>query len=205
LKFIGGIIDGDDTIIRTVRTGDTEAFAQLVDRHKEQVYAILMRLTGDPQAAEELAHEAFVRAYRGLDGFRGEARFGTWITQIAINLARDRVRERRRNRTVSLEALLEQDADAAVFADKRSQYDPLAEVSERDMIMRFENALEELPASYREVFVLRHVQNMPYEEIAEITGDSIGSLKVRTHRARKLLKQAIFPDERSVAREDVTE
>lgn len=205
MELIGGIIDGDDTIIHTVRTGDTEAFAQLVDRHKEQVYAILMRLTRDPQAAEELAHEAFVRAYRGLDGFRGEARFRTWIIQIAINLARDRVRERRRNRTVSLEALLEQDADAAVFADTRSQYDPLAEVSERDMITRFENALEELPASYREAFVLRHVQSMSYEEIAEITGDSIGSLKVRTHRARKLLKQAIFPDERTVAREDIAE
>ena len=197
--------DKDTTIIRAVQAGQTEAFAQLVDRHKERVYAMLMRLTGDPQTAEELAHDAFVRAYRGLEGFRGQSQFGTWIVQIAVNLARDRVRERQRSRTVSLDALLERDAGASIFTDTRSQYDPLAELGERDMIERLESALLELPANYREVFVLHHVQDMPYEEIAEITGDSIGSLKVRAHRARKLLKEAVFPDERSMAREDIAD
>jgi RNA polymerase sigma-70 factor (ECF subfamily) len=199
------MIDNDEAIIRAVNSGDTEAFAELVNRHKERVYAMLVRLTGDSGDAEELAQEVFVRAYRGLGRFRGEARFGTWIIQIAIHLARDRVREHRRNKMVSLDALLERDSDSLVFAETRAQYDPLAEMSERDTIERLEFALQDLPSSYREVFVLHHIQEIPYETIAEMTGDSVGSLKVRAHRARKLLKEKLFPDSAKLAPEDVVE
>ena len=198
------MIDNDETIVRAVQTGETEAFAHLVDRHKERVFAVLVRLTGDPGAAEELAHEAFVRAYRGLGRFRGEASFGTWLTQIAIHLARDRVRERQRTKTVSLEALLERDHEAPVFTETRPEYDPLAELDGREMSDRFESALRELPQSYREAFVLFHVQEVPYETIAKMTGDSVGSLKVRVHRARRLLKEKLFPDVARLA-EDIAE
>lgn len=189
--------DRDSVIVRDVQDGRTEAFATLVDRHKETVYATLMRLTSDPQVAEELAQEAFVRAYRGLKGFRGEARFGTWLIQIAVHLARDHMRQRKRDRFVSLDAMLEQNADAPELADNRAWYDPLKEISERETRERFEQALRELPPDYREVFVLYHLQNMPYEDISAATGDSVGSLKVRAHRARKLIKEALFPETKS--------
>jgi RNA polymerase sigma-70 factor (ECF subfamily) len=198
------MIDNDEAIVRAVQTGDTEAFAKLVDRHKERLFAVLVRLTGDAQAAEEMAHDTFVRAYRGLDRFRGEAAFGTWLIQIAVHLARDRVRERRRSRTVSLDALLEIDRDTPLLAETRPAYDPLAELSERDMTERFESALQELPPSYREAFLLRHIQEMPYEAMASATGDTVGSLKVRVHRARKILKEKLFPDTARFA-EDVIE
>ncbi len=185
--------DSDETIVRAVRNGRTEAFAGLVDRHKDSIYGTLMRLTGDPQVAEELAQETFVRAYQNLGGFRGESRFGTWVTRIAINLARDRVRERSRNKTVSLEAVLEQNPDAPAFTEQGSCSDPLSELEERDTLARFEMALQELPSSYRETFVLHHVEDMSYEDIAALTGDSVGSLKVRAHRARKLLRERLFP------------
>ena len=190
--------DGDTAVVREVQGGRKEAFATLVDRHKERVYATLMRLTGDPHVAEELAHEAFVRAYLGLSKFRGESRFGTWLVQIAVHLARDHIRRRQRDRFVSLDALLERNDDAAELADTRSDTDPLREVSEREMSERFTRALGELPPNYREVFVLYHMQNMSYEEISAATGDSVGSLKVRAHRARKLIKEALFPSESSV-------
>lgn len=198
-------MDNDEAIVRAVNSGDTEAFAELVDRHKERVYAMLVRLTGDGGEAEELAHETFVRAYRGLGRFRGEALFGTWIIQIAIHLARDRVRQLQRNKTVSLDALLERDRDALVFTETRAEYDPLAEMSERDTIERVDSALQDLPSNYREIFVLHHLQEIPYEIIAEMTGDSVGSLKVRAHRARKLLKERLFPDSTRLAPEDVVE
>jgi len=187
-------IDEDKAVVREVQRGRTEAFAQLVDRHKDRVYGMLMRLTGDPQTAEELAHEAFVRAYQGLDNFRGESRFGTWLIQIAVNLARDRLREFRRGVTVSLDALLEQGMDDSILADTRPAYDPLDEMEERDLMETFESALEELPPDYREIFVLHHLQHIPYEQIAEMTGDAVGALKVRAHRARKLLKTRMFPE-----------
>ncbi len=184
----------DETIVRAVRNGRTDAFADLVDHHKESVYGTLMRLTADPQLAEELAHETFVRAYRSLAGFRGESRFGTWLIRVAINLARDHVRELKRNRTVSLEAALERDPDSMAFAERRPHGDPLSEADSGDLLERFEDVLHELPPSYREAFVLHHVQDMSYEDIAVLTGDSVGSLKVRAHRARKLLREKLFPE-----------
>ena len=199
------MIDNDQTIVSAVQGGDREAFAALVNRHKDRVYSVLLRLMADPQVAEELAHEAFVRAYRGLDGFRGQSQFGTWLVQIAINLARDHIRARKRTNVVSLDALLEQDTDAAVLEDKRPQYDPLFEISEREMRKQYEAALQELPPAYREVFVLHHIQDIPYDEIQKMTGDTVGSLKVRAHRARRILKERLFPDATRMTREDIVE
>ena len=199
------MIDQDESIVREVQAGQTEAFAGLVTRHKDKVYAMLLRPVRDPDAAEELAQETFVRAWRGIGGFRGQALFGTWLVQIAIHLARDRMRERRRSRTVSLDELLEKSADDSVLADTRSHRDPLSEISDRDMMKRLEAALGDLPPNYREVFVLHHVEDVPYEEIASMTGDSVGSLKVRAHRARKLLREAICPGAEFVAPEDAIE
>ena len=197
--------ESDDSAVRAARAGDTRAFERLVDRHKNRLFAMLVRLTGDAEAAEELAHEAFVRAYRGLARFRGEASFGTWLIQIAVNLARDRVRERRRDRTVSLDALLERDEDSPVFTDSRPGHDALVAVTERDLIRHFESALQELPPAYREAFVMHHIEDMPYAAIAEATGDSVGSLKVRVHRARRLLKEKLFPAAARMATGDVIE
>jgi RNA polymerase sigma-70 factor (ECF subfamily) len=191
--------DSDESLVMAVRQGRVEAYSHLVDRHQQRVYAVLMRLVADPQTAEELAHEAFVRAYRGLDGFRGEARFGTWVVQIAIHLARDEVRRRKRHPTVSLEELVESPGAVDRVEELRSSSDPFAAASERETMERFEVALDRLPPSYREVFVLHHLEDMPYEEIAVVTGDSVGSLKVRAHRARRLLKEAVFPEEKDVA------
>lgn len=188
------MIDNDEAIVRAVQDGDTEAFAALVNRHKDRLFAVLVRMTGSADAAEEMAHETFVRAFRGLRRFRGEAAFGTWLIQIAVHLARDRVRERRRGRTVSLDALLEMDGDSPILAETRAAYDPLAGLDQRDTAERLESALRELPATYREAFVLHHVENLPYEDIAKATGDTVGSLKVRVHRARKMLKEKLFPN-----------
>ena len=196
---------GDDAIIEAVRGGQVDEFAGLVDRHSPRVYAMLVRLIGDAQTAEELAQETFVRAYRGLERFRGDSSFATWITQIAVHLARDHVRARQRNRFVSLDAMMERDADTLVFAESRHAYDPLEEISERETVERFEKALEGIPPNYREVFVLHHLQNMPYEDIAAMTGDSVGSLKVRAHRARKLIKSVMFPAAGHEAPQDIVE
>ncbi|MFH0779003.1 MAG: sigma-70 family RNA polymerase sigma factor [Candidatus Eisenbacteria bacterium] len=197
------IAQDDETVVQAVQDGQKEAFAGLVERHKESVYGTLMRLTGDPQVAEELAHETFVRAYQSLASFRGEARFGTWLIRIAINLARDHLRERRRDRTISLEAMLERDPDSPVFVEHRAGSDPSSEVGARDLVEQFETALRELPDGYCEVFVLHHVQSMSYEDIAAATGDSVGSLKVRAHRARKLLRERLFPESKVVTPENV--
>jgi len=184
----------DEEIVDQVRTGDTEAFRELVERHQNTVYAMLLRLMKDPDCAEELAQETFVRAYRSLHAFRGDARFSTWLIQIAVHAARDRRRRKERSKIVSLSELEERRGHEATLQETRSAFDPSAELSERELTQRLQAGLESLPEAYREVFVLRTLEDLDYEQIAALTSDSVGSLKVRMHRARKLLREFLRED-----------
>lgn len=191
------LTDDDRSTVSAVRRGATDAFRDLVDRHGDVVYAVLLRLVGVPDLAEELAQETFVRAYEGLDGFRGESGFRTWLVQIAVNLVRDRRRAARRSpKVVSFEELrARSDADADP-PEERPSVEPLGRLAQREVSARLEQELERLPMDYREAFVLKHVEGMPYEEIARITGQTVGCLKVRVHRARGRLKRALADDTR---------
>lgn len=188
----------DQEIVHRVLAGDREAFRPLVERHQGKVIAILTRMVGDPEQAEELSQEAFVRAYQGLAGFRGDAQFSTWLIQIALHVARSHLKQRTRlAKVVSLEELLERGGtETEAWQDHRSSHRPDDRLEQGELAIRLERALDLLPPSHREAFVLKHVQEMSYEEIAKITGDSVGSLKVRTHRARGLLKKHLSADNR---------
>ncbi|RKZ11433.1 hypothetical protein DRQ53_03205 [bacterium] len=181
----------DAEIVDAVRRGDVEAFRFLVERHQDRVHGVLRQLTNDPDQVEELAQEAFVRAFRGIGSFRGESQFGTWLIQIAVYAARDFNKRERRARLVPLHEIEEGSGAIAALTETRSSFDPLESLNERELTERLEWALGNLPPAYREVFVLRVVEDMSYDEIAEVTGDTVGSLKVRLHRARGLLKEAL--------------
>lgn len=179
----------DVRIVDAVRAGDKEAFRVLVERHQDRVYGVLRRLTNDPDRAEELTQEAFIRAYKGLQNYRGDSQFGTWLIQIAVYAARDSYKRERRRQVISLEEFQERAGETAEFRETRPGFDPLDIVNERELVERLERAMENLPPAYREVFTLRVVEELEYDEIARITRVSIGTLKVRLHRARILLKQ----------------
>lgn len=185
----------DAVFVARARDGDREAFAALVERHGGRVRSILLRLTGDVDQADDLAQDTFLRAYRGLDGFRGDARFGTWIVQIALHLARDGLRRTKRHgNVVSLDDLRDQREETADPPSVATWSDPSDAVGEHELADRLAAALDELPPKYREVFVLHHEHDLPYDEIARVTGDSVGSLKVRAHRARQMLKEKVFDE-----------
>jgi len=183
----------DLAIVQLVLGGDREAFRTLVERHQGMVLGVVTRLAGDRDSAEELAQETFVRAYQGLASFRGEARFSTWLVQIALHVARNHLKRKRRNaKVVSLDELQERDAmDSRWLRETRRSFSADGGVENQELAVRLGRAMDQLPHSYREVFVLKHVQEMSYEEIARITGDSVGSLKVRAHRARSILREAL--------------
>ena len=186
------LIDADQSTVNAVRRGSTEAFRALVDRHGGVVYSVLRRLAGDPDLADELAQETFVRAFEGLESFRGESLVRTWLVQIAINLVRDRRRAARRSPSVvSLDELRERSGRDAEPRDDRAAVQPIRGLSQRELSARLRQELERLPLEYREAFVLKHVEGLPYGEIARITGQTIGCLKVRVHRSRVRLKQAL--------------
>ncbi len=168
----------DSKALERVRGGDREAFRPLVERHQNAVYSFVLRLVRNPDTAEEIAQEAFVRAFASVDRFRAESKFRTWVMQIALNLIRDRRRaEGRMPVVVSIEELRQR-------SDRPAAPDPESSMAREELASLLESALDSLPADYREVFVLKHVEGLPYGEIAEMTGVSVGALKVRAHRAR---------------------
>jgi RNA polymerase sigma-70 factor (ECF subfamily) len=145
--------------------------------------------------AEEIAQEAFVRAYEKISTFSGRARFRTWLVQIGINLVRDRRRTAGRGpKVVSLDELRERGAPASEPADERLLDEPLGSISRKEALARLEQEIERLPQDYREAFVLKHIENLSYSEMAEVTGSSVGSLKVRVHRARVWLRRALLSE-----------
>ena len=196
------MIDPDRAIVSAVKAGDTEAFRGLVDRHKGRVYGVLMSLVGDESLAEELAQDTFVKAFTGLAGFRENATFSTWLVQIAIHGARDhrrRMQRLRQRRVVSLEALREARRDELDPAVTGRDADPATRLESREDEDLVRRAVAQLPPEYREVTVLKHIEGWSYEEIAESTGDSVGTLKVRAHRARHMMKEFLVELERNAA------
>jgi RNA polymerase sigma-70 factor (ECF subfamily) len=185
----------DRTVVERVLGGETNAFRVLVERYQDRVYGYLLRMVSDEELARDLAQETFLRAYRGLAGYRREAAFGTWLIQIGIHAARDELRSRRRAALISLDEI--RSAVEGRAADDDSGIDPLRHLEDVELVAHLEKALAELPPDYREVFLLKHVEEMSYEGIAEQTGDSVGTLKVRAHRARKHLREALIRSEQT--------
>jgi RNA polymerase sigma-70 factor (ECF subfamily) len=178
----------DRDLIRQCRAGATEAFGVLVERHQDRLYASLVRILGSAEDAREAVQDAFVHAYQKLDSFQGNAAFSTWLFRIAINAAFSRQRRARRYK-----ASLDGARGGAGYepADPRPDADPSQplEQSETQRIVR--EALAALPEEYRTALVLKEMEGFRYEEIAEIVGVPIGTVRSRIHRARQELREKL--------------
>jgi RNA polymerase sigma-70 factor (ECF subfamily) len=168
-------------LLEACRRGDPEAFEELVERTHRQVYTLAYRLVGDRQEAEDVVQEAYLRVYRSLRGFRGDARFETWLYRIASNTAMTHLKRRGRFG----ELLPEGDDVRLLEPEVREPEEP----PERDEVKR---ALMALPVTQRTVVVLKDVYGFSCQEIGEQIGISEGAVKVRLHRARRRLKDLIY-------------
>jgi RNA polymerase sigma-70 factor, ECF subfamily len=165
-----------ERLVALARTGDTQAIRQLYDTHIQRVHGVVSRLTCDPEIAAECTQEAFVRAFRSLDGFRGDAAFGTWLHRVAVNVTLTRLRQVRRIRVVELEL------DPALTGSIAPRdVDPMLE-------RRIVAALSALPAGYRAVVVMHDVEGFTHEEIGGILEIATGTSKARLSRARARLR-----------------
>ena len=171
----------EKTIIRKCLEGDSDSYAILVDRYKAMVYNVAFRMVGDEDTAKDLAQESFIAAYRGLDKFRFGAKFSSWLYSIVLNRCRDHLRLTKE--TVSTDDIAEVAADSG-----RSPEQAASAGQSRDILQQ---ALEALPEDYREVLILKHIEELDYREIAVITGTGIAALKVRAHRGREMLRKII--------------
>lgn len=176
----------DATLVSACQVGDQDAFALLVQRHQRFVFNLVFRMLEQYEEANEVTQETFLAAWQGLSGFRRDARFSTWLYRIAYNCALKQLEQRKRDQTLQLAIQVKQ-TDQCIDNDERIGAE--IEIHERQAIVR--EHLANLPAKYRIVLVLRHLQEMTYEEMAEILTMPIGTIKTHLFRARNLLKERL--------------
>jgi RNA polymerase sigma-70 factor (ECF subfamily) len=179
----------DDELIRLCKAHDEDAFASLLERYKSRVFSLAYRMVGHQQEAEDVAQEAFIHAYRAMDTFRLGDKFSSWIYRITANLAIDHLRKRR-HREVSIDAPVSPDTDMYIQLPDITQ-DPERRAVEAEFKAVVEKAISELSPAYKAVVVLRHVNNLAYEEIAEVLRIPLGTVKTRLFRAREILKRKV--------------
>lgn len=182
---------GDNELIRLARARDEAAVRALTRRYNRRLYRIARSILRDDGEAEDVVQETYVRAFTGLESFRGEASFGTWLTRIAMNEALGRLRRRRP--TVAWESYggnLTQ-AEIIHFPASTSGSDPERAMAQGEIRDILEKAIDALPGTFRAVFVARVVEGMTIEETAELFGLKPETVKTRLHRARLLLREEL--------------
>ncbi len=181
-QAVGDLTD----LVVAARDGDQNAFEQLVRATYADTYTLAYRLTGDEEDARDVVQESYLRAYRGLKRFRGDAQFTTWLYRITANCASTHLGRRGKHRHDEL-------TDDTPIADLDADLDPQARVEAGATRARLQAALRALPPRLRAVVVLRDVYDLPHEAIAAELGISESAAKVRLHRARKKLREQLFP------------
>ena len=185
----------EDQFLERLRRGEAAAYERLVAEQSGDVYALLFRLTNDPEEARDLTQETFLRAFQSINRFRGDSTLKTWIYRIAINQARNRWRwwrRRRRDATVSLDATDDQrETPLAATLPNAHSLNPEQETLAREREGQLRDALLGLRQSYREAVVLRDVEGFSYEEIAAALQISIGTVKSRISRGRLELRKKL--------------
>jgi len=187
--------ESDEELMLRVQGGVADCYDVLVDRYKTRLFNYLYRLTGNRDDAEEIAQEAFVKAYIHADKYKTIAKFSTWLYTIATNLVRNRVRSRSRApQLVSLWTRGWNDSEeerVIDIEDPRRSADEIMNDSELSGVIN--QAIARIPEKYRESFVLREINELSYEEIAAVTGLKLGTVRSRINRARNYFRQLVAP------------
>ena len=181
-------------LIRRARHGDATAFEELVAPLLQPAYQLAVRLVGDRHLAEDVTQEALIKAYTGIGQFRADARFSTWVFRIVHNACTDALRYRARRPQVSIDATVPtDDGDRPAYEPADPAPGPEDAALEHLGRRAILDAMRRLPEEYRSVLVLRDVQGLSYEEVAAVTGQNLGTVKSRLHRARAALRGALGP------------
>jgi RNA polymerase sigma-70 factor (ECF subfamily) len=181
--IFASVTTDEERLIGRAQQGDTAAFEVLMNRHAPYVYNLALRTVGDPQEAEDMAQETFIRAWRTLPQFRRQAQFTTWLYRIVVNLCYNRL-PGLKGELAALDP-----AEAEHLSDERPRVEELVVTAEMQRLIHA--ALEALPESYRLLLTLRHLQEMSYAEIAETMQMPLGTVKTGIFRGRALLREAL--------------
>ena len=188
----------DKLLIERIKQGETAAYNDMVERYWDRIYARVHSLLKNRQDAEEITQDAFIRAHRGLENFRGEASFSTWLYQIATNLAHNRYWywfRRKRDCSISLDQPMSEGADLTLEQIMPSKGESPADAAlTQEFMDQVAESMAGLSEKHREVLLLRNVHTLSYEEISNQLGISVGTVKSRIARARDRLRALMGDD-----------
>lgn len=177
-------VERDDIqLVTKSKNGDQDAFSLLVQQYQRRVFNLVFRMLQNYEEANEVTQEAFLAAWQGLPAFRGEARFSTWLYRIAYNCALKQLETRKRDKALHTALQAEQTTEG-----EDSKNILLETLDNQEMV---QEQLSQLPPKYRIVLILRHLQDMTYEEMAEVLTMPVGTIKTHLFRARNLLKERL--------------
>lgn len=183
----------DAELVKLVLAGDTELYAVLVNRYRTRVSRYIERFTYDVEDARDVTQDVFIKVYGALDSFDPRFKFSTWLFRIAGNAAIDHLR-RRRVRTLPLEHPSGENGETRETDPPETRPNPLEDLSRQRLREALSAAIDRLPDDYRELISLRHYGEMPYEEIAELKGMPLGTVKNKLFRARQALRDLLPKD-----------
>ena len=189
----------ESRMIASILAGDAQLFHELIRPYERRVYAMALSFLRNEADAEDVAQEAFLKAFRGLASFRGDAKFGTWLVSITLNEARSRIRRRD---AIKMESLDEPEDDQghsspALLRDWKEI--PSEALERKEVRSLLQKAITSLPQIYREVFQLRDIEELSVNEAAQALGITVSSVKVRLHRARMMLQKNLAPQLKEMA------
>jgi len=185
----------EQRFIQRLIARDERAFNELVELYGDRVYRLMLRMMGRRDEAEDMAQEVFVQVFKAIEQFRGDAKLGTWIYRVAVNLCKNRSKylsRRHASAEDELEPIAERSAlgeGQGITTSELAPPDQVVEGYQVEAIVR--RCIAELDVEFREVLVLRDVEDLAYEEIVDISGLPIGTVKSRLHRARAMLKEKV--------------
>ncbi len=191
--------DPDAGFVRAIQSGDMAAFDHLVIKHKDKLFNMVYWLLGDYQEANDCSQEIFIKVFKSLKKFRFESSFSTWLYRIAINTCKNRLRSsayRWKKKTVSLENPGSSEQGNRSYEIRNGSPSPENKLEKKEKIMLIQKAVNALPQEQNRVIVLRDIQGLSYQEIADITGLNLGTVKSRLARARLVLRERLKKDNR---------
>ena len=188
-------IDSDAVLVERTVGGDQKAFELLVIKYQRRIQRLIGRMVRDVDLVEDIAQETFIRAYRALAQFRGEAQFYTWLYRIAVNTAKKALMDLKRNPTVSENFFKSDDDDetSPLENDLTTSETPDAVLASKEIAQIINAALEALPEDLRQAITLREIEGLSYEEISQVMNCPIGTVRSRIFRAREAISQKVKP------------
>jgi len=194
IKKPGASSRADTVLIRAVQTGDMAAFDELVLKHKDRLFNLVYWFLGDYQDANDCAQETFIKVFKSINKFRFESAFSTWLYRIAINTCKNRIKSsayRWKKKTVSLEISNGSKNGNPCSEIVNGSPTPVMALEKKEKMMRIQKAINSLPEEQNQVVVLRDIQGLSYQDISDITGLNLGTVKSRLARGRLELKNQL--------------